>query len=108
MVTMPRLFAVPLVGCLLATCSGCQDYVARRDTLTLGSGDAVQANIAKQVIDPWPPESNTVDPYTDGERLAHGIERYRNPSTGTGVAVLPPIPIGPANVPSVSTSPVTR
>lgn len=87
---------------LFAICTGCQDYLARRDTLTLGSGDAVQANIVKQVIDPWPPRSRRVDPYTDGERLAHAIERYRNPGSGQNIAVLPPVPLGPPNVPSVN------
>lgn len=105
---MQRILSFLLLGVLLISCGGCQDYLARRDTLTLGSGEAVHANIAKHVIDPWPPGSNTVDPYTDGERLAHGIERYRNPSFGQGQALLPSVPITPTGVPSAGSSAAIR
>lgn len=97
---MLRILTLSLACPLLMMSTGCQDYLARRDTLTLGSGEAVQTNIAQHVIDPWPPRSNSVDPYTDGERLVHGIERYRNPTTGQGQTLLPPVPITPAGVPS--------
>lgn len=73
---MARAFALTAVSAGLAACS---DYLARRDTLTLGTGEAVQANMAMHTIDPWPPRSRRIDPYTDGERLQHAIERYRNP-----------------------------
>ena len=85
-------------------CTACQDYyLARRDTLTLGSGEAVQANAAMHVIDPWPSHAMRVDPDTDGARAARAVERYRNPVSGTGVGILPPIPIGASGVPSTST-----
>ncbi|GJE60041.1 hypothetical protein [Methylobacterium trifolii] len=96
----------PLLLCLTAALplllTACQDYLARRDTLTLGSGEAVQANMARHVIDPWPPRSDRIDFETDGERAAHAIERYRNPSSGSGIAILPPVPVGPSNVPSIN------
>ena len=101
----PRvLLAVAL--CLPA--AGCQDpYLARRDTMTLGSGEAVQANIAKQVIDPWPAHAQQIDRDSSGERAQHAIERYRNSASGTGAgagSVPPPVPVGPANVPSAAGS----
>ncbi|WP_375461848.1 hypothetical protein [uncultured Enterovirga sp.] len=63
-------------------CASCTEYLARRDTLSAGSGDAVQANIAKHVIDPWPRVAQRDDTEMDGERLRHAVERYRNPSSG--------------------------
>ena len=100
---LQRLGRAAALGAVLLGAAGCQDrYLARRDTLTLGSGEAVHANMAKQVIDPWPPRSRSVDPETDGERAAHAVERYRNPSSGPNVAILPPVPLGPSNVPSIA------
>ena len=80
----------------------CQDYLARRDTLTQGSGEAVHANAAMHVIDPWPPHAKTIETTTNGERLQHAMERYRNPgSSSNNIAALPPIPVGASNVPAL-------
>lgn len=35
--------------------SGCADYLNRRDSVTLGAGNAAEANTAIQTIYPWPP-----------------------------------------------------
>lgn len=78
--------------------AGCTDYLARRDTLTLGTGEASQANMAVHVIDPSPPGSNRIVSDFNGERLQHGIERYRNPQAGlSGNGGIVPIPIGAAS-----------
>ena len=91
-----------LVGTAVA-CTACQDYyLARRDTLTLGSGEAMQANAAMHVIDPWPAHAMRTDPDADGARAARAIERYRNPVSGSAVGILPPIPIGASGAPSTS------
>lgn len=81
--------------------SGCTDYLKRRDTLTLESGEAVQANMAVHVIDPSPPASARIVRDTDGERLQHGIERYRNPQAGFGGGGggIAPVPIGASAAP---------
>ena len=42
--------------CLLAAAlSGCADYLNRRDTVSARAGDAVDANLAIQTINPQPP-----------------------------------------------------
>jgi type IV pilus biogenesis protein CpaD/CtpE len=81
--------------------SGCTDYLARRDTLTLGTGEAAQSNIAVHVIDPSPPASNRIFYDINGERLQHGIERYRNPQTtfgGGGGGVAPVLLGSPSSI----------
>lgn len=72
-------------GC--ASCS--EEYLARRETLSPGSGDAVRANAAIQAIDPWPRHARRVDTDMSGERLQHVIENYRNPSTGPALPGAP-------------------
>ncbi|WP_156648459.1 hypothetical protein [Methylobacterium sp. Leaf108] len=64
--------------------AGCQDYLARRDTLTLDTGEAVQTNMAIHVLDPTPEAAGQFDREMNGERLQRGIERYRNPQSGLG------------------------
>lgn len=81
--------------------SGCTDYLARRDTLTLGTGEAAQSNVAVHVIDPSPPASNRIIYDVNGERLQHGIERYRNPQTSFGGGGVAPALLG--SPPSIGT-----
>ena len=99
-----RVDRILLTACLALLCSsfgGCQDYLARRDTLTIGSGDAVHTNAAMQVLDPWPPHARTVESSVNGERLQHAMERYRNPGTGQQNAlIVPPLPIGSSSTPA--------
>ena len=89
-------------------CAGCNDYLARRDTATLETGEAVQTNMAIHVIDPSPPASARIVNNTDGERLQHGIERYRNPQAGIGGFGGPAaVPIGATAAPPVG-NPLNR
>lgn len=76
-----RLGRLALGGLVLAA-AGCTDYLERRDTLLLGTGDAVQTNIATHVIDPWPAASRRLREPADGERVQRAVERYRT-SSGT-------------------------
>lgn len=89
--------------------SGCADYLSRRDTLTLGTGDAIQTNMAIHVIDPSPPGSAKNIRDMDGERLQHGIERYRNPQAGLGGggSFAPSVPVGAAAAPPLG-NPLNR
>ncbi|HEX9859437.1 MAG TPA: hypothetical protein VGA75_13845 [Paracoccaceae bacterium] len=64
-----------IVAALVAgTLSGCADYLNRRDSVTLGAGNAAEANTAIQTINPWPPAVNDV-------RIVNG-----SAVGGTGVA----------------------
>lgn len=62
-----------LVGCL----AGCSEYLDRRDTITLGGGNAVAADKVTQMVDPWPRESADRHIAYNGARMETAIERYR-------------------------------
>lgn len=64
--------------------SGCADYLAHRDTVTLGLGNAPQANIGIQTIDPFPPAAYRTRIYTDGRRVQRAQRLY---VTGAAAAV---------------------
>jgi hypothetical protein len=78
-----RTVAVALVGAMaLAGCSGL--YMDRRDTVALDAGDAIAANEAAQMYDPWPAHSRDVNYPVNGQRMQTAVERYR-----TGVVTQP-------------------
>ena len=56
---------------------GCQEYLDRRDTVSLGVGDAIAVNKAAQTIERFPEAANHTRWRSDGERARIGIERYR-------------------------------
>ena len=92
-----RRFRLVLAFVPALCCAGCNDYLSRRDTATLETGEAVQTNSAIHVIDPSPPASGRIVNNTDGERLQRGIERYRNPQAGlAGFGGPSAVPIGAA------------
>ncbi len=97
MVSKEFLTALAL-GSMILSAPGCSEYLERRDTLTLGSGDAVQRNIALQVIDPSPALARQPELYTDGSRTQRALERYRNPPMNNADATS----IGGAQAPVVS------
>jgi hypothetical protein len=66
------LLAAPL-ALLLGACSA---YTGYGDTVEPSGGDAVNANIAIQTIDPWPYASSKTGIDADGERVARATERY--------------------------------
>lgn len=43
-----------------AVLSGCADYMNRRDTVALRSGNAAEANTAIHTVNPWP--AGVMDP----------------------------------------------
>jgi len=61
------------------TLSACYDdsYYARRDSVTLGAGDAVHVNKVTHTIDPWPShaQNDKIDP--DAKRMGLAIQRYQ-------------------------------
>lgn len=44
-----------LIVTLALTLAGCADYMNRRDSVSLGAGNATEGNIAIQTINPQPP-----------------------------------------------------
>lgn len=69
------LAAAVTLGALLAGCSNL--YYDRRDTIALGGGNAVAANMVEQTVDPWPAHSGDVNIATNGQRMQAAVERYR-------------------------------
>src|ERR1700744_6249836 len=70
---------------LLGACSNPDDYWDRRETMALSGGDAVAANTATQMVDPWPAYSGNKNIPYNGQKMQVAVERYR---TGT---VIPPV-----------------
>lgn len=63
---------------LLPACNQTKNpYLARRDGITLGLGDAKEANRVVHTVDPWPAYSGNRKLTTNGDRVLVGIERYR-------------------------------
>lgn len=56
---------------------GCNDYLDRSDTITLGVADATEHNKAVQTITRWPKAARQDRWLTDGERSRTAIARYR-------------------------------
>jgi hypothetical protein len=55
-------------------------YAQRSQTITLGAGNAKEANAAIQVIDPWPAYAYNTHIPGDGQRMAEAVERYQDVS----------------------------
>lgn len=60
------------------TLSGCSDiYYDRRDTISLGAGDAIASNRDTHMVDPWPVYSANRNIAFNGERMQRAVECYR-------------------------------
>ena len=57
--------------------AGCNDYLARRDSVAASAGNSLAANSAIQTIDPWPRRSFTSRQSLDGVRASQAMELYR-------------------------------
>ena len=53
----------------LLSVSGCADYQNHRDTVTLGAGNAAEANLAIQTVTPFPPNVGQTHIDTPGDNL---------------------------------------
>jgi hypothetical protein len=73
-IAIAAVIAAPAL--LLAGCYE-DDYLSRRDTVTLGAGDAAATNAATHTIDPWPPQSKNTNINVDGARVQVGMDRYQ-------------------------------
>jgi hypothetical protein len=72
---------------LSAFLSGCADYMNHRDTVTLGAGSAMQANIAVHTVNPFPPQANNTRIDRDGNSVVNAQERYLTPGDPDVVTV---------------------
>jgi hypothetical protein len=74
-----RMIVIPMVGLTLSACGtqAFNQYVERKDTITLSAGDAVASSSAVQIPTPWPRYSNDTTIAMDGERIARAVARYR-------------------------------
>jgi len=101
-----RALAALLAAAALAGCSDI--YYDRRETILSGGPDAVAANQAAQMVDPWPRASADKNFSFNGERIALGMERYRTgrvlapTSSGTSSAGYAPPQQPPAGAPPAS------
>jgi hypothetical protein len=68
--------AALLSPALLAGCNE-DDYLARRDTVSLGAGDAKEVNAVTHTIDPWSPNARNTEIHQEGDRAAVAIQRYQ-------------------------------
>jgi hypothetical protein len=75
--------------CFLLLLAGCsvpsfeevtEPYAARKDTVTLGAGEAQKINEAIHTIDPAPPGAFDTQIPANGQRMAGAVERYRDVS----------------------------
>jgi hypothetical protein len=67
------------IALLVTTLSvgGCQEYLERSDTMTLGVADATETNKAIQTITRWPRVSRQDRWVSDGQRANAAMVRYR-------------------------------
>ena len=67
--------------------SGCADYMNHRDSITFGVGNAVEANKAIHIEDPFPPEAQRTQIASDGKVVNRVVREYQ--SGGPAVVVTP-------------------
>ncbi|MEZ5899070.1 MAG: hypothetical protein AB7S74_13015 [Hyphomicrobium sp.] len=67
-----------LAAAVVAALGGCDDYLERRDTITLGVGDSIAVNNATQTINRWPAAAKRDRWLWDGERARSAVSRYRS------------------------------
>ena len=74
------------LAALLAALAGCSEYLDRRDTISLGGGDAVATDKVTQMVDPWPRASadNNIafNGDEDGNRRRTLSHQPRDPAAG--------------------------
>ena len=69
--------AVSLAIMLATVVSGCSDiYYDRRETVSLGAGDALATNRATHMVDPWPRHSLNTRIAGNGQLMQAAQDRY--------------------------------
>lgn len=76
---LPALIQFSITAVLVAMAvitGGCQEYLERSDTMTLGVADATETNKAIQTITRWPKASRQDRWVSDGQRANAAMVRY--------------------------------
>ncbi|ANL49094.1 hypothetical protein AMC87_PA00102 (plasmid) [Rhizobium phaseoli] len=73
---------VLLVLAAAGLASGCADYMNNRDSITFGVGNAVEANKAIHIQDPFPPEAQRTQIASDGKVIRRVVTQYQNGGVG--------------------------
>jgi len=103
MPSLQRNSVLALAAALLL--GGCADYMNNRDSVTLGAGDAMEANIGIHTIDPFPKNAKNTKIRMDGEKVQQAYDRYIEPcdpqvvrcgggSSGPAISITNNIPAG--------------
>lgn len=88
MLSQPGIKALAVVAAIGAAVSGCSEiYFDRRETVSLGAGDAIATNKVTQTIDPWPRASANDRIAYNGQRAQAALDRYNR-----GKVVTPVLP----------------
>ncbi len=58
--------------------SSCSESIARMDSIASSFGNAMAANTALQMVDPWPKYVEKTKIQTDGTKAANAVENYRS------------------------------
>lgn len=83
---LPNIKRALLVLAAASLVSGCADYLNHRDTITFGLGNAVEANKAIHIEDPFPPAAQRTHIASDGKVIRRVVTDYQ---TGGAFDVLP-------------------
>jgi len=85
-----KAMRVAALAAVLTTLAGCSEYLDRRDTIALNSGDAIATDKVTQMVDPWPRNSADRNIAFNGAKMETAVERYRTnrvyPPQGTGTS----------------------
>ena len=79
---------IAAVVVIASAVAGCSDiYFDRRQTISLGSGDAIATNKVTQMVDPWPAASANNNIAFNGQRMQSAQDRYNR-----GTVITPVLP----------------
>ena len=67
------LIAIVAGSALLTSCA---DYLNNRDTITLGAGNAVEANLGIHAVNPFPASANNTNIDINSEKVQQAYGRY--------------------------------
>ncbi|MCR9236462.1 MAG: hypothetical protein NXI17_07305 [Alphaproteobacteria bacterium] len=63
----------------LFSLSACADHMNNRDSITLGAGNATEANMGIHTVDPFPATALDTTIYSSPEKVAQAHARYVEP-----------------------------